>query len=320
MAIRSGFFNSIDDDRLYNAEDMSHYFEGLISNGVFESIGDKLQVTAGENMTVNIGTGRAMIDCHWLKNDAVYNLPIAPADVQLKRADVVVVKLDLTTREMTIEIIQGTPSTTYAIPKITNTQDIKYLRLAYIRIAERASSISQANIVDMRGNTYWCGYITGLIEQVDTSQLFAQWQDACETFYENMTNTMTAFFNSRKAEFDEWYSTLTDQLIVDTTIKRYQNSYITTEETDTLPIGIAEYETGDILFVNINGVDFVQDVEFTINDSNIVLKNTIRANNRVTFVVLKSQIGNSSNPVQDAAIATTELEGTVATASFEEVE
>ena len=34
MAITSGFFNSVNDDRPYNAEQMTLYFEGLISNGI----------------------------------------------------------------------------------------------------------------------------------------------------------------------------------------------------------------------------------------------------------------------------------------------
>ena len=33
--MRSGFFNSIDGDRKYDADDISNYFLKLISNGVF---------------------------------------------------------------------------------------------------------------------------------------------------------------------------------------------------------------------------------------------------------------------------------------------
>ena len=35
MSMRSGFFNSVDGDRLYNAEDMTMPYRNLISNGVF---------------------------------------------------------------------------------------------------------------------------------------------------------------------------------------------------------------------------------------------------------------------------------------------
>ena len=36
MAYRTGFFDAIDGDRTYGATDMSHYYEGLISDGVLE--------------------------------------------------------------------------------------------------------------------------------------------------------------------------------------------------------------------------------------------------------------------------------------------
>ena len=44
MAWTSGFFNSVNGDRLYNADQMSHIFEGLITDGVYESVGNKLAV------------------------------------------------------------------------------------------------------------------------------------------------------------------------------------------------------------------------------------------------------------------------------------
>lgn len=280
MAIRSGFFNSVDKDRLYNAEDMSHYFEGLITDGVYESIGNKLQVTANNDMTVSVQTGRAMIDCHWLKNDSIYNLSIDSADVQYDRYDFVVVKLDLNpeVRDMTIEILPGTPGG--GTPTIKPTDKIKYLVLARITVSANTKSIAQANIFDLRG-TADCPWITGLIKQVDTSQLFSQWQDACESFYKRMTDA-----------FETWFNALTGELRVDTYIEKLENSYLTTEEVSELDIGIEEYEPDDILFVNINGVQFVENVEYTISENKIILNNSIKADNRVTFIVLKSKIGS----------------------------
>lgn len=67
MAITSGFFNSVNGDRVYNAREISMYFDGLISDGVYESVGGKLQVTAtGLGMQVTVAAGRAIIDCQWL--------------------------------------------------------------------------------------------------------------------------------------------------------------------------------------------------------------------------------------------------------------
>lgn len=249
MAITSGFFNSVNGDRLYNAEEMSHYFDGLITDGVFESVGDKLQVTAGDDFTVNVGTGRAMIDCHWFKNDAVYNIPIPAADVQYNRVDAIVVKLDTVAREMTLERISGELSTSMILPVITNESTVKYLILAYIQIERGMTTIRQGYIVDKRGSDK-CPYVTGLIKQVDTSQLFAQYQDACNTLYANMVT----FFAEKQAAFDSWFSSLTETLGVNTEIRKYQFIHEFTDNSIYCTLDIPEYEYGDILLVHVNGV------------------------------------------------------------------
>ena len=76
-----GFFNSVDGDRKYSADQMSNYFKGLISDGVYEGLGSALVVTAGDGMAVNVGTGRAIIDCKWINLDGVESLPISPASL-----------------------------------------------------------------------------------------------------------------------------------------------------------------------------------------------------------------------------------------------
>ena len=48
-----GFFNSVDGDRRYTADQMSNYFKGLISDGVYEGLGSALVVTAGDGQCGN---------------------------------------------------------------------------------------------------------------------------------------------------------------------------------------------------------------------------------------------------------------------------
>ena len=71
MSITFGFFNSSNGDRKYNADQMSEYFDGLVSNGVYENVGGALQVLASQNMEVNVQTGRAIINSKWVKNAAL---------------------------------------------------------------------------------------------------------------------------------------------------------------------------------------------------------------------------------------------------------
>ena len=71
MAIKYGYFNSVNGDRKYNAEDMTMYFKGLVSDGIFQTIGDMFVVTAGDGLTVTVGTGRALVNTHWIENTTV---------------------------------------------------------------------------------------------------------------------------------------------------------------------------------------------------------------------------------------------------------
>ena len=57
MSVSSGFFNSLNGDRKYNAAQMSAIFDGLIIDGVFASIGTAFAVKAAGGLTVNVGIG-----------------------------------------------------------------------------------------------------------------------------------------------------------------------------------------------------------------------------------------------------------------------
>ena len=96
MAIRSGFFNSRSGDRKYDAEQMSRYFDKLITSGVFPNPSTQLQVVATDGMILNVLPGRGIVDCHWMDNDSNHSITIDTSDAVLNRIDAVVMKLDLT--------------------------------------------------------------------------------------------------------------------------------------------------------------------------------------------------------------------------------
>lgn len=300
MAITSGFFNSISSDRKYNAEQIGNYFEGLVGNGVFENVGNKLVVSAMSGLNISVGTGRAMINCHWLKNDSTLTLALDTGDVQYDRIDAVVIKLDLNNnaREVTIEVKKGTPAISPVRPSLQRSGSIYELCLAQIKVAANATEISQSNITDRRGNTSLCGYVTGLIKQVDTDDLFLQYQTALEEYYEEATAKLDAVIAAKTAAFNDWFEDLTDELVVDTTLKKYQNTVEITNATQEVLIGIPQYEEGDILLVHINGILLVENEEYTISDNTIELTNIIEAGNTVTFVVVKSVIGNAGTTIE----------------------
>ena len=278
MAITYGFFNSVDGDRKYNAEQMSTYFDGLVSDGIFQSVGKKFSVTAGVGLTVNVDTGRALIECHWLKNDNVLTISLDNADVQNDRKDLIVIKLDYTARTMGIEYIKGAEVA-------RNTETVKYLTLARITVPAGATAITQANIKDNRGSAL-CPWVTGLVKQVDTADLFSQYEKA----YEEMVQEMITWWADRRNAFDTWFNNLTSTLNVNLNLTKQEFSYTTTAETDIIPL-VSDYQTTDILLIHVNGVLFVEGTEYSIESGNIKLAKTITAGNTVTQILIKSVIG-----------------------------
>ena len=286
MAVTYGFFNSVEGDRTYNADQMSEYFDGLVSNGVYESVGGALQVTAvSSGMAVNVQTGRAIINCKWLSNDSVLTLDITQAHAVLNRYTAVVLRLDIVNRLMTITTKDGANASDPVKPTMQNDSTMIELCLAYIYVGAGVGSITQANITDMRG-TNLCGWVTGLIRQVDTSQLFLQYQTAFENYYTQMTT-----------EFNNWFNTLTSELNVNTYIQKfYKRTVLASGSSNIIPMNMTgyTYDSSDIISVYINGLYAAPDVDYYLDTTQSppqVHPNASAAGTEVLIVVLKSRIG-----------------------------
>ena len=295
MGITSGFFNSISGDRTYNADQITTYFEGLVSDGVYENIGDRFRVTTANSMAVNIGSGRALLRSRWVKNDAVLTMSIDAADVQFARYDAVVLRLDLTEsgRDINVAVIKGTPAPYPQVPNLTRTDDVYELLLAAVHVRKNANMILQSDIADMRSSSQ-CGWVTGLIDQVDTSDLFAQWQTAYSDYYAQSTAAFDSYLAEKTAAFNAWFDSLTATLNVDTSITKYQNSISVIGYTTEIAIGIEQYNAdSDVLMVYSNGVLMIEDDDYTIGTNSITLARPLDGDNIVTFIVLKNNIGRS---------------------------
>jgi len=159
MAIKYGFYNSIDGDRRYNAKDFGKIFDGIIRDGVFESIFDKFQITLSTGLSVFVGKGKAWFNNTWLENDASYQVSFTEAEVLLDRIDAVVMEFDASdsVRANTIKVITGAPSSTPQPPALTHTDEVNQYPLCYVTIPAQATSITLANI-NSRIGTIDCPY------------------------------------------------------------------------------------------------------------------------------------------------------------------
>ena len=155
MSVTYGFFNSVAGDRKYNAEQMTDFYTGICSQGVFQSVDNGLQVVAGTGMTVKVKTGRAIIQNKWVKNDAELTLNITAASSTLPRITAVIIKLNDNNRTITITTKDGEYASSPVAPSMTREGGIYEMALAYVSVAASATSVT---VTDKRSDTGVCGW------------------------------------------------------------------------------------------------------------------------------------------------------------------
>lgn len=187
-----GFFNSVNGDRVYNAQQMSSIFEGLISDGVYESVGNRLAVQPNSGMTIRIADGRGWFNKHWVENTTDHLITLEAADVTLNRYAAICVRVDDTdsVRNAVPYVKYGEYATTAVKPVMTRSDTVNEYCLAYVYIRAGVTEITASAIEDTRADESLCGWVTGLIEQLKSATLFEQF---------------TAIFN-------EWFSNLADNI------------------------------------------------------------------------------------------------------------
>lgn len=152
MALTSGFFNSINGDRTYDALQMSQIFDGLIKDGIIKNWLDGLKVTSmlTQSISVMVGTGRAWFDHVWINNDTPLQIDLTPASTTYSRIDVVALEIDLTGRKAEIAVFEGVPSATPAVPTVTSTATLKYYPLANV-LRRKSAYVVGSDVTDRRG-------------------------------------------------------------------------------------------------------------------------------------------------------------------------
>ena len=211
MSVTSGFFNSLNRDRRYNAQQMSAIFDGIINDGVFANIGVAFAITADTGVTVNIGKGKAWFNSAWVYNDAPLPKTFEGAEVVLDRIDAIVVEVDHneSVRMGDIKIVKGTPSSSPQRPAMVNTTNKSQHPLAYIYRKAGSTAITQADITNMVG-TSECPYITGILQVQNIDNIVAQWNAQWNQWYaEKVEQTdvdASVLLAEMKSDFDIWFA------------------------------------------------------------------------------------------------------------------
>ena len=213
MSVTSGFFNSLNGDRRYNAEQMSSIFDGVINDGIFANIGTAFGVKADTGNTITVGIGRAWFNSTWLLNDSILPLIADVSEILLNRIDAVVIEINHneSVREGLIKIVKGVPSTNPNQPTMIHTSEVNQYPLAYIYRKSNSNSIIQADITNAIG-TSSTPYITGILQVQNIDNIVAQWQSQWSEFYNNETSDMETTNAFWKQQWSTWFNAQTAEI------------------------------------------------------------------------------------------------------------
>ncbi|WP_411680417.1 hypothetical protein [Clostridium thailandense] len=218
---KSSFFNSVNGDRKYKAEDFAEYFATFIGNGVFPNPSTNLQIIANNDMTVTLKKGSAWIKGHIYINTDDLILPIDVADGVLNRIDRIVLRMDTAERAINAAVKKGSFANNPIALELQRDTDAYELALADIYIVKGAISITQSNITDLRLNSDLCGIVHGTVDQADPTAIFNQfqsWYSEKQSQYnaditdwtQQKQSELYIYVNNKQSEYDAWFNNTTN--------------------------------------------------------------------------------------------------------------
>lgn len=308
IELKSGYFNAILDengepDISYEANDLNNYFEGVISpSGVFYAVEDRCQVVQGNGLNVVVKKGKGHVNNHWFKITEETKLELSPADVILDRKDRIIVRWSAENRNCVLTVLEGVPSSNPVEPMLTQDEtSIWEISLASVLVKKNATTITTANITDERPSGGLCGWITGVIDQLDTTELFNQYQAAQNEFIEEKTTEYNEFIEGKTTQYNEWFSNIQEQVKATSLYREYEAIYrtvSTNETTIAIPTSINYVHNSlDVLSVHVDGKHLMEGIHYEINaaGTNIILNNSLSLiGTEVIFVNKKSIDGTAA--------------------------
>ena len=297
---KCGFWDAVNYDRTYSADDMNKPYNRLVSDGVFAandgSASTDLQVFAsGTSKNISVSKGAGIFSHKWFENPGSLIITVPDNTSINPRIDSVIVQVDRRTSGRVGNIVYrtGTAAADPEPPVINGVTNVIEYRLANIAVGPSVTVISQADITDLRGSAA-CPWVTGLIQQVDTSTLWTQFQTAYQNQFNGYTADYQQYIELQRQAWEDFLSTLTEELTVSTNVVSFTSVYNTLGTVTDIPVDIASYAPAtDVLQVYINGLLATPDVDYTIafDGTSITLEQSLDAGQTVVFVVFKSLIG-----------------------------
>lgn len=186
----------------FDAADVAAYLAGLTS-GVFSGDED-FPVTAAGGLKVTVGAGRGWVHPSRFTGYSITKresdtLTMPLADPSLPRIDRIVMRYDAGARAASLQVLQGTASSTPTAPAISRTELIYDLCLAEITRPAGSTSISTGQITDTRLDEALCGLVRDGVTGIPTDELLAAARERISALEEKATSSAAAAKDSAEA-------------------------------------------------------------------------------------------------------------------------
>ena len=323
MTVTSGFFNSVNHDRKYNAEEISSIFDGIILDGVYQGFGEALKVSGTSTANqVKIGSGRAWFNHTWTLNDEALYLTIPSGNSTYPRIDAIVLEVnnDTSVRQNSIKCVTGTAASSPQRPTLTKTSTVHQYPLAYINRPKGTSNTISASDIENKIGSAECPIVTGVLEVLDDDRFIAQ-------TIANLTDDFNKWFEGIKGMLDEDAATslanriLELQKYVDTKISAVYSMFesfaignnlgssITQDQLNAIKNGTFSGKFGDYWYINGNvymiiGIDDFYDTSVNADTkgrhhltilASLVSKLSETTNPTVTDTIMDSNVAVGSD-------------------------
>ncbi len=185
MAMKSGFFNSIHNDRPYSADDFSSFFDGVFSDGIFRNYGDCFKVTPRKGIpkAIQIGTGKAWFNNTWslLENPEYMTFTDS---IDHTATIILHINKSISIRSNSLDIKMDEK-----IDEINRIDDDEWLiPIAFVSIKATAAKIEESDIINLVG-TEACPYAKGILE---SEEILNGWANEFGKWFESIKNQLSS--------------------------------------------------------------------------------------------------------------------------------
>ena len=219
MAFSYGFYNyeaSDVDPKLYDAEQVSQLFDGIITEGVYAHVGTCFAVyapTGNVASTVIIGSGRAWFNHTWTYNSSNYILDGAYEKPSFyNRIDAVVIDVDKSSqnRHNSFAWVKGDEAETPTKPNIAHDSTHSQHVLAYVLRTPNDDNKITGNAITKVVGTEETPFVTGILESLSAEDLLADLEGDFESMADQWWNDFDSFMHGCENDFSNFYTNSQD--------------------------------------------------------------------------------------------------------------